>query len=126
VEPGAVMDNNGYVGADVDGGADGSVGAVHDRLVSHVDDFSRGPSEIAENDCSALDEEHRYLDRETTKSDFHFSCAIQKSTNFPKLYIRDLIITFITSIEWKALNNIGSGYLDGRVFFGNYLRKYNT
>ena len=33
---------------------------------------------------------------------------------------------YYRTVSWKALNNVGSGYPDGRVFSGNYLRKYNT
>ena len=62
---GAVMDNNGYVGADVDDDGGASVDAFRDHSVSNVDDFSPGPNEIVENDCSALDEEHQYLNMET-------------------------------------------------------------
>ena len=60
---GAVMDNNGYVGADVDDDGGASVDAFRAHSVSNVDDSSPGPNEIAKNDCSALDEEHRYLNK---------------------------------------------------------------
>ena len=60
VKVGVVMGNNEYVGVGADDDGDESVGASRDSTWS-FENFFPVLNEIAENDCSTLDEEHQYL-----------------------------------------------------------------
>ena len=81
----AVMDNNGYAGADVGGGEGESVDAFRGHLVWNVDDFFPDPSEIAENDCSALDEGHQCLDMEINSSPELYLSVVNTLIPFQKV-----------------------------------------